>query len=70
MKSIAFALAIGILVDVFVIRMVVVPAALALLGESAWWLPKWLRWLPELDVEGTALTGTVEVERPRVTVDA
>ncbi|MEV0676478.1 MMPL family transporter [Actinosynnema sp. NPDC050436] len=54
-KSIAFALAIGILVDAFVVRMVLVPAALALLGDKAWWLPRWLRWLPELDVEGTAL---------------
>lgn len=41
--------------DAFVVRMVLVPAALALLGERAWWLPKFLRWLPELDVEGTAL---------------
>jgi RND superfamily putative drug exporter len=55
MKSIAFALAAGIFVDAFVVRMVIVPAALALIGERAWWLPKWLRWLPELDVEGTAL---------------
>ncbi|WP_158847869.1 MMPL family transporter [Saccharothrix deserti] len=55
MKSIAFALAIGILADAFVVRMVLVPAALALLGERAWWLPKWLRWLPALDVEGAAL---------------
>ena len=31
------------------------PAALALLGERAWWLPRWLRWLPTLDVEGLAL---------------
>ncbi|ANZ41351.1 hypothetical protein BBK82_40720 [Lentzea guizhouensis] len=54
-KSIAFALAVGIFVDAFVVRMIIVPAALALLGERAWWLPKWLRWLPELDVEGTAL---------------
>jgi len=54
-KTIAFALATGILVDAFVVRMVVVPAALALLGERAWWLPRWLRWLPRLDVEGTAL---------------
>jgi RND superfamily putative drug exporter len=54
-KSIAFALAIGILFDAFVVRMVLVPAALTLLGERAWWLPKWLRWLPELDVEGTGL---------------
>ncbi|MCO1574292.1 MMPL family transporter [Crossiella sp. SN42] len=55
-KSIAFALAIGILFDAFVVRMVLVPAALALLGNAAWWLPKWLRWLPELDVEGATLT--------------
>ncbi len=51
-KSIAFALAAGILFDAFVVRMVVVPAALALLGERAWWLPRALRWLPVLDVEG------------------
>ncbi|RBY87786.1 MMPL family transporter [Blastococcus sp. TF02A-30] len=54
-KSIAFALAIGILFDAFVVRMVLVPAALALLGERAWWLPRWLGWLPVLDVEGAAL---------------
>ncbi|MGY1593452.1 MMPL family transporter [Geodermatophilus sp. SYSU D00708] len=54
-KSIAFALAAGILVDAFVVRMVLVPAALALLGRAAWWLPRWLRWLPVLDVEGAAL---------------
>jgi RND superfamily putative drug exporter len=54
-KSIAFALASGILFDAFVVRMVLVPAALALLGERAWWLPRWLGWLPALDVEGAAL---------------
>ena len=54
-KSIAFALAAGIAFDAFVVRMVLVPAALALLGERAWWLPRWLRWLPTLDVEGAAL---------------
>jgi RND superfamily putative drug exporter len=54
-KAIAFALAVGILFDAFVVRMVLVPAALALLGNKAWWLPRWLRWLPVLDVEGAAL---------------
>ncbi len=54
-KSIAFALAAGIVFDAFVVRMVLVPAALALLGERAWWLPRWLGWLPVLDVEGAAL---------------
>ncbi|MFC4071163.1 MMPL family transporter [Actinoplanes subglobosus] len=54
-KPIAFALAVGIAFDAFIVRMIAVPAALALLGHAAWWLPSWLRWLPELDVEGAAL---------------
>ena len=54
-KPIAFALAVGILFDAFVVRMVIMPSALALLGERAWWLPSWLRWLPRLDVEGVGL---------------
>jgi RND superfamily putative drug exporter len=63
-KSIAFALAAGILFDAFVVRMVIVPAALALLGDKAWWLPRWLHWLPVLDVEGAALekAGTARTE--------
>lgn len=62
-KSIAFALATGILFDAFVVRMVLVPAALALLGERAWWLPRWLRWLPALDVEGAALPRAAAASR-------
>jgi putative drug exporter of the RND superfamily len=54
-QPIAFALAIGILADAIVVRMIAVPAALSLLGRAAWWLPRWLRWLPTLDVEGAAL---------------
>lgn len=54
--SIAFGLTIGVLVDAFLVRMVLVPATLALLGESAWWLPAWLnRVLPSIDAEGRAL---------------
>jgi putative drug exporter of the RND superfamily len=55
-KAIAFGLAAGILLDAFVVRMTLVPAVLALLGRSAWWLPRWLdRLLPDLDVEGAKL---------------
>ncbi|MER5666942.1 MMPL family transporter [Streptomyces mirabilis] len=50
---IAFALAVGVLVDAFLVRMTLVPAVLALLGDRAWWLPRALdRFLPHLDVEG------------------
>ncbi|QFZ19101.1 MMPL family transporter [Saccharothrix syringae] len=54
-KPIAFGLAVGILFDAIVVRLVAVPAALALLGRAAWWLPRPLHRLPELDVEGAAL---------------
>ena len=55
-KAIAFGLAIGILVDAFLVRMTLVPAVLTLLGRTAWALPRWLdRLLPELDVEGARL---------------
>ncbi len=56
-QSIGFALAFGVLVDAFVIRMTIVPAIMSLLGRGAWWLPKWLdRILPDVDVEGEKLT--------------
>ncbi|WP_435191638.1 MMPL family transporter [Streptomyces sp. bgisy126] len=57
-KMIGFALASAVLFDAFVVRMAIVPALFALLGASAWWLPKWLdRVLPNLDVEGERLGG-------------
>lgn len=55
-KQIGFALAFGILIDAFIIRMTLVPAVMAVFGDKAWWLPKWLdRLLPNLDVEGDKL---------------
>ncbi|WP_435127158.1 MMPL family transporter [Actinacidiphila sp. bgisy144] len=56
-KMIGFGLAAAVLLDAFVVRMAIVPAVLALIGEKAWWLPKWLdRFLPHVDIEGEALT--------------
>jgi len=56
-KPVAFALAIGVVLDAFVVRMTLVPAVMKLLGHHAWWLPKWLdRILPSLDIEGESLT--------------
>ncbi|MER6689200.1 MMPL family transporter [Streptomyces minutiscleroticus] len=55
-KMIGFGLAVAVFFDAFVVRMAIVPAVLALLGERAWWLPKWLdRILPNVDVEGEGL---------------
>jgi RND superfamily putative drug exporter len=60
-KSLGFALALGVLIDAFVIRMTVVPATMFIFGKAAWWLPRWLgRILPDLDIEGRSFTEAAE----------
>ncbi len=60
-KPIAVGLAVGVFVDAFLVRMTLVPAVLALLGDKAWWMPKRLdAALPHIDVEGSALVRHVE----------
>ena len=55
-KSMGLGLALGVLFDAFVVRMLLMPAIMHVLGGSAWWLPKWLdRIVPNVDVEGSAL---------------
>ncbi|ACU38353.1 MMPL family transporter [Actinosynnema mirum] len=62
-KSLGFALAFGVAVDAFVVRMTLVPAVLSLLGRAAWWLPGWLdRVLPNVDIEGEELARRLAVE--------
>ena len=62
-KPIAFALAVGVAIDAFAVRMTLVPAVLALAGRGAWWLPAWLdRLLPDLDVEGSSLQKVVPAD--------
>ena len=61
-KPMAFAFAVGILCDAFLVRMTLVPAVLSLLGRAAWWLPGWLgRLLPHVDIEGARLGRPVAV---------
>lgn len=52
-QAIGFGLAVGILVDAFLVRMTIVPAFMTLLDKAAWWIPKWLdRRLPHISIEG------------------
>jgi RND superfamily putative drug exporter len=47
-KELGIGLAAAVLLDATIIRAVLLPAVMALLGEKNWWLPRWLNWLPEV----------------------
>ena len=49
-KEFGVGLSIAILLDATIVRLVIVPSTMVLLGEWNWWLPRWLRWLPQVDL--------------------
>jgi putative drug exporter of the RND superfamily len=51
-QQMGFGIAVALLIDATLIRSVLVPAAMQLLGDRNWYLPNWLQWLPHFDVEG------------------
>ncbi len=64
-KTIGFALTIGVLADAFLVRMTLVPALMAIVGERIWWLPAWIdRILPDLDIEGEGLMRRLGATEP------
>jgi putative drug exporter of the RND superfamily len=58
-KQLGFGLATAVLIDATIVRSMLLPATMRLLGEWNWWLPPFLRWLPEVTIEG-------EVDEPVV----
>jgi uncharacterized membrane protein YdfJ with MMPL/SSD domain len=53
-KELGVGLAVAILIDATIIRGVLLPATMKLLGERNWYLPRWLEWLPKVGLEGAA----------------
>ena len=65
-KLFGVGLSVAVLIDATLIRMVLVPATMSLVGRANWWLPGWLdRILPHLDLEGARKPEVVTVERER-----
>ncbi len=52
LEQMGFGLAIAVLMDATIVRSILVPASMKLLGDRNWYLPRWLEWLPKVDVEG------------------
>ena len=53
-QQMGFGLAVAVLIDATVVRTIIVPASMELLGDRNWYLPRWLEWLPNVAVEGHA----------------
>jgi RND superfamily putative drug exporter len=58
LKQMGFGLAVAILIDATIVRAVLLPATMKLLGDWNWYMPRWLEWLPNLSAEA----GPTEVE--------
>jgi RND superfamily putative drug exporter len=65
LEQMGFGLAIAVFLDATIVRSILVPSAMKLLGDRNWYLPKWLEWLPKVDVEGhQAVVQVPEVVEP------
>jgi putative drug exporter of the RND superfamily len=51
-QQMGFGVAVALLIDATLIRSVLLPSIMALLGDRSWYLPRWLEWIPHVEVEG------------------
>ncbi len=66
-QQMGFGVAVALLLDATLIRSIVLPCTLSLLGEHSWYLPRWLNWLPRIEVESSEIAPeTVDAERTLV----
>ncbi len=71
LEQMGFGLAVAVLLDATVVRSILVPSTMRLLGDRNWYLPRWLQWLPKIDVEGHDAALRVEVpDSPAELVEA
>ena len=72
-QQMGFGLGVAVFLDASIIRSILVPASMRLLGDWNWYLPSWLGWLPELDIEGHEAAAAAHehtVDRSRVEIEA
>ena len=54
-QQMGFGLAVAVLLDATIVRTILVPASMKLLGARNWYFPSWLEWIPNVSIEGTSL---------------
>jgi RND superfamily putative drug exporter len=64
LQQLGFGMAVSVALDATIIRMILVPASMELLGDRNWYLPSWLKWLPDLRIEGKATTPAAAAPAP------
>jgi RND superfamily putative drug exporter len=69
LKLVGFGLAFAVFIDATVVRLILVPATMELLGDRNWWFPSWLEWMPRVHIEGEPdFVPTLEEPREAVPV--
>ncbi|MCU1491991.1 MAG: hypothetical protein JWM85_3396 [Acidimicrobiaceae bacterium] len=66
-QQMGFGVAVALLLDATLIRTVILPSALTLLGERSWYLPRWLKWLPHLEIESAEIPAAIAPASASVT---
>jgi RND superfamily putative drug exporter len=69
-QQMGFGLAIAVLLDATIVRTILVPASMKLLGSRNWYFPSWLEWIPNVSIEGRPSEPAVEVEADRELISA
>lgn len=66
LQQLGFGLAVAVFLDATIVRSVLVPSVMTLLGDRNWWLPGWLNWLPDFRIEGEPPVPAEDVEKKTV----
>ena len=61
-QQLGLGLAVAVFIDATLIRSVLLPATMTLLGDWNWWLPRWLGWLPKMTIEGASAEPELDPE--------
>ena len=60
LKEFGLGLAVAVLLDATIVRLLIVPSIMEIMGDANWWWPSWLNWLPQLHIDGNEVIHNAE----------